>query len=399
MATDILNFSAEVELGTKTAHKQLQKLAEFMQQIFGKSVDLGDSVVDLEKIATTARKAGSSTQELQGEWQGLLSVIKQFGGSLGALEDMSSISMRIRDNMGVLRAITQSYNEETADFKQNVYVYEQQANILSQIVTTSKELEQAQRQMNSAAKKYGEDSKAYEEAANSAKYYDDVLKDLIATAQKADFGQSEKFNKTVGKIGHKQDYNAAVVADEEKVRLTKEYTTLVSKLWKEEEKLAKLRAQKSNTKEIQAEKEYKDILAQEVTEFEQKNQVVVEGVKDTQEYNNALAQHNSIMRQTQAHYEKTTTILGKVKANFKSIFAGVLEAGLSWKIFAAGTSALKSSIETIKELDKAVTDLRIATGYTQEQVRSMVVEYNKMAQDLGATTTQVTESADTWLKF
>ena len=226
-----------------------------------------------------------------------------------------------------------------------------------------------------------------------------MLKELYATAEKANYGQSQKYLDTKSKIGHKQEYSQAVVADEQQNRLTKEYLTLVSQLWKEEEKLAKLRAQKRNTSEIEAEKEYKDILEQQVLAFEQNNAELVEGIKDTQQYDTALAQHNSLLQQTEAHYTKTTTLLGKVKANFKNIFAGVLEAGLSWKIFSAGTTAIKNGVETIKELDKAVTDLRIATGYSQEQVRSMVKDYNEMAQTLGATTTDITTAADTWLKI
>ena len=69
----------------------------------------------------------------------------------------------------------------------------------------------------------------------------------------------------------------------------------------------------------------------------------------------------------------------------------------SQSIRAIGTAS-RSAINDVKALDAAITDLRIATGKSHEQVAEMVQGYNTLAKNLGATTTQITSAADTWLR-
>ncbi len=60
--------------------------------------------------------------------------------------------------------------------------------------------------------------------------------------------------------------------------------------------------------------------------------------------------------------------------------------------------AVKQVISTVIELDKAVVDLQIATGYTREETQQLVREYSDLARELGTTTTEVAQAADTWLR-
>lgn len=59
---------------------------------------------------------------------------------------------------------------------------------------------------------------------------------------------------------------------------------------------------------------------------------------------------------------------------------------------------IKECIQTVVELDSAVTDLQIATGYSKEQTRELIREYSALAVQLGATTTEVAAAADEWLR-
>ena len=62
------------------------------------------------------------------------------------------------------------------------------------------------------------------------------------------------------------------------------------------------------------------------------------------------------------------------------------------------TRALKQVYENVVNLDKAITDLQIASGYTREETAKLVRTYSDLAKQLGATTLEVAQSADTWLR-
>ena len=61
-------------------------------------------------------------------------------------------------------------------------------------------------------------------------------------------------------------------------------------------------------------------------------------------------------------------------------------------------TAANNAVDAIKDLDGAIVDLRMATGQNHQDVFKLVSGYNKMAKSLGATTTQVTNAADAWLR-
>lgn len=60
--------------------------------------------------------------------------------------------------------------------------------------------------------------------------------------------------------------------------------------------------------------------------------------------------------------------------------------------------AFKKVIQNVIELDKNITDLQIATGLTRRETGELIKSYSKLAQKLGATTKEVAEAADTWLR-
>ena len=53
-------------------------------------------------------------------------------------------------------------------------------------------------------------------------------------------------------------------------------------------------------------------------------------------------------------------------------------------------------IDTMKELDKAFTDIQMVTGGTDEQTAQLAKDYNKLAKEVGSTTTEVAEGASEW---
>lgn len=59
---------------------------------------------------------------------------------------------------------------------------------------------------------------------------------------------------------------------------------------------------------------------------------------------------------------------------------------------------VRQTVENVKAMDSALTDLRIVTGNTKEETRELIGTYNDMAKALGTTTTAVAEGATDWLR-
>lgn len=79
-------------------------------------------------------------------------------------------------------------------------------------------------------------------------------------------------------------------------------------------------------------------------------------------------------------------------------------SGMAAKVYLARTAlqalrrAAMEAKDTVVELDKAATDLAIVTGSGSGEAYTLLKEYNQMAQQLGATTTQISDAATEWLR-
>lgn len=64
----------------------------------------------------------------------------------------------------------------------------------------------------------------------------------------------------------------------------------------------------------------------------------------------------------------------------------------------AAFNQVKEGIQYIKDLDKEMTNIQIATGLTSQQTNQLSKEYNQMAKELSVSTLEVARGATTWLK-
>lgn len=67
-------------------------------------------------------------------------------------------------------------------------------------------------------------------------------------------------------------------------------------------------------------------------------------------------------------------------------------------VMMAAIGQMKQMVSSVVALDKVVTDLQVATGYTRDETRDLLDTYSEMGKQLGATTLDVAQSADTWLR-
>lgn len=83
---------------------------------------------------------------------------------------------------------------------------------------------------------------------------------------------------------------------------------------------------------------------------------------------------------------------------FKKTFAGNVRSALAGAITASFTKYLREIYQNVVKLDSAMTDLQIASGKTREEVKELTKGYADLAKQLGATTAEVAEAADAWLR-
>ena len=106
---------------------------------------------------------------------------------------------------------------------------------------------------------------------------------------------------------------------------------------------------------------------------------------------NAIKQFKASMKSVGAEGGNILTYLeGKVKTLFTYVMAN--------KVLTTALGSLVKIKDAVLDLNEAMTQLQIITGYNNEEAEKLLMTYNGMAQELGTTTTAVAEGAQDWLR-
>lgn len=82
----------------------------------------------------------------------------------------------------------------------------------------------------------------------------------------------------------------------------------------------------------------------------------------------------------------------------RRIFGEKLGYGIIASAAMMARRAVREVYNNVVELDNAVVNLQIATGKNREETKELVDTYSDLGRELGATTKEVANSADTWLR-
>ena len=75
----------------------------------------------------------------------------------------------------------------------------------------------------------------------------------------------------------------------------------------------------------------------------------------------------------------------------------IADFGVAAKILNKIPQDIQKVIQYTKELDAAMTNIRIVGGYNEEQARSLMRSYTELGKTLGATTTEIAQGMNDWL--
>lgn len=176
----------------------------------------------------------------------------------------------------------------------------------------------------------------------------------------------------LGLVGEREDVSSQLTAREQSLP---QLEADIAKLNEVAEKSANGGLDQLYTKIMQLSDEtYKTVNAQARDERAQAREAEAGGVAETPELPKAL--------------DKQTTSLGKAFKAF-SIYAIVLRSV---------RRAAKEALDTIKQLDKSLTEQAMVTGKTREQTYKLLESYQQLASQLGATTKEVAEVSTQFLR-
>lgn len=142
----------------------------------------------------------------------------------------------------------------------------------------------------------------------------------------------------------------------------------------------------------------------ELDYLDQKNSDLIETMANTQKATKADLDYAQSLRVASMQQEKLLSKKGAkslwdVMGNdIKRAAMRVTDFGLAAKLMNKLPQDLQKIVQYTKELDKAMTNVRIVGGYTAEQAKVLTARYTELGRTLGATTTEIAEGMDTWLR-
>ena len=89
---------------------------------------------------------------------------------------------------------------------------------------------------------------------------------------------------------------------------------------------------------------------------------------------------------------------GQLGVQMSNIMTRFTQMGAAYKIIGKIREGFNNVVQSAKNLDKAMTDLRIVTGQTGDEARQTMGQFSKLAGELGVSTSEVAASATAWLR-
>ena len=114
---------------------------------------------------------------------------------------------------------------------------------------------------------------------------------------------------------------------------------------------------------------------------------------------NDAKQATQSMNQLSSATKSTSSAFDKLRNAAKDMFSAERISLTAYvAIMREINKAAENMVQSVKNIDKAITDLSIATNMSRKETAALVNEYNAYAKQLASTTTQVTSAADDYLR-
>lgn len=354
--------SRELQTATDNVDKLREELKELNSEVLQNGKSVKETARYTEELAEAQKKVESETAKAQREKESetvkvLTNSLKQY---LKVLSDTQKIESSGSDTFGAKL----DYNKvKLQELVTQLTAYSNGA--ISFDKTTGEAVLETDR-LSEASIKGSKSIKQLEEAVNN---YNDALRQQQALES------------------HQQD--------------TKKISDAVSKL-KElvaaRKTLINLQSKGSNLKEMQDAIKSVNQLEQELkeltTEVVQNGKSVEQTTEYTEQFARAQQDLANYTRRSTAGINENVSVLGKLFGNIGQVINNVVKYNLAQ--FGLNET-IQKTVGVMKELDEAMTNIRLVTGQSEVTAKQMLNTYADMAYELGSTTAQVAEGSIEWL--
>ena len=344
------------------------------------------------------------------------------------LEKQSKIRQNQEKELNDLRVQLQGISRTLSD-QQNALATGKKGKTTLDIANLLQQLEQGTMRAEELAKALGEDNEAVQHFRNGMAWTADsnpLLKADMEALEELEtrFGEIRaKFQESIDKLGDDSNYKQYIKDIEQTLTLLeqqaqketdikvnrqnalsslelqqqkeKEYLSLLQQKFQLENKLTNLEKDKKSTRQNQ----------NQIQEYQKQIQLINQKLqKISQETQFTNKTKKAVDELTQAHRNEQNAIIAKNKDIEKTngLLSGTLGNFMKFTGYYAVLSALKQGInealDTMRELDKAFTDIQMVTNGTDEETAQLAKEYNSLAKEMGSTTVEVAEGAGEWLR-
>ncbi len=323
----------------------------------------------LEKSKIPTIKLFFDTQDLEAKLKTIKEKINKVLGSTGNLKNF--ITIQSRESGG---NSTHASKTLTASQKRQQTMYKK---LKEAIEETSKS-----------------ENKLYKARTKNSDIYVDKIKQQAQAMDELEsklkrYPLKNELKSDLSSYKNKLSSDNGIVAKEELTSLQTSYDKLV---YKSGQFVAKMKDQGMRTTEA------KERLEELQYVMEKEIHLTGDASKDLQMLRNEYNKLNRTYSETTNYMARSgelnrtpwQKLIDAVRNKFQSMISGLL--------IASAGRALMQVYNNVVKLDEAVTNLQIATGGTRKETQELIRQYSKLAQEIGATTLEVAEAADTWLR-
>lgn len=280
-----------------------------------------------------------------------------------------------------------------------------------EVIELRKEWEKLEGEREKAVSKYGEESQQVQEITRQQDELVSKEKEKISILEQA--LELERNKKNIDKDGIKavqerieylkqEGENRRQIAEANRTdaqiqqQQKENYKSLkndLQEVWNLENRLTELQKDpKKHINEIQYTKELLNEKKSQLNLEQRINELSPEQAKDIKNAAKAQEELNGKIKAQGKDWKNNNQKVSELGDTIKKVFNYVLV----YRGFQMLQEGIQKAIDTMKELDKAFTDIQMVTGDSKEETAQLAQDYNKLAKEMGATTQEVAEGAAEW---
>lgn len=377
-------YQKQFELTKKEAEKEL----DIWQDAYRKVERAKNDILNGKKVTPSEFSYLLKTLELSEEkLNSLIGDIGKFSGKWkGAANEVKQFNQRIADGMQFTR-------ENTVE-----------TNARDSLQILEKDWEDLAKKKQEYTNKLGEDSKIVKEISQQQdilnqkmEEYRQVLIKALELKRNEPNADKEGINSAIRKIELEREQFQAkqrnIQLGNQELQQFNDVKNKVNEIAALEDRLTKLTTN-SHSKHSSEIKYVRELLEKKKQQYNIEEAIAKLTSSQQKAIREIIAknkENNNLIKAHQKDLENNNKTLGDTLKNF-------IKFTLYYTVLQNMKNLVNQMLTTMKELDKAFTDIQLVTGDTKEGTAQLAQEYNQLAKEMGATTLEVAEGAGEWLR-